>query len=244
MNKFLLLFIFLFSTTVTFSQFSIEDYSGVPIEDGDIRSFGSVNPGVATLYFWIVNESQTDDILIRIKLESITNSNGDSFQFCFGGLCIFDVEEGQTYPLSGVPEVIPAGGTNPEFDKFQNENEGDGTNYPIDYVWKFFQVDENNNEIGESITFTYRYDSSLNTQDFQNNVGVNLLNTISDGFLSVSALETVDYKIYNINGQMITKGNITSGNSTIQTHNLTRGLYFVEFANNKGNKTTLKFVVR
>ncbi|MCR9182045.1 MAG: hypothetical protein NXH73_03880, partial [Flavobacteriaceae bacterium] len=158
MKKISLLLVFLFISTFTFAQFNVTDYDDVPILDGDIRGFNSTLASDGTLYFWINNESQTDEIFVRIKLESITNGDGSAYQFCFATLCIFDVQEGETYPVSGGPVTIPAGGTNAEFDKFFNENEGDGSNYPMDFVWKFFQVDGDDNEIGESITFTYRYD--------------------------------------------------------------------------------------
>jgi hypothetical protein len=247
MKKISLLFTFLFFTTFTFAQFTVTDYDNVPILDGDIRGFNSVIPSEATLYFWINNESADEDIYIKIKLESILNSDGSSFQFCFATLCIESVEEGQTYPASPPPNdfiTIPAGGTNPQFDKFQNENEGDGTNYPIDYVWKFFQVDGNGDEIGESITFTYRYDPNLSVSDFENSMGVSLQNTLATDMLTVSSINPLNYKIFNINGQLMNSSHIGSGINNINVSGLNYGVYFIKFANEMGNTTTMKFVVK
>ncbi len=243
MKKISLLLVFLFLTTFSFSQFNVTDYDDVPILDGDLRAFNSTVESNATLYFWINNESQTDDIFVRIKLESITNGDGTAYQFCFATLCIFDVQEGETYPVSGGPVTIPAGGTNAEFDKFFNENEGDGSNYPMDFVWKFFQVDGDDNEIGESITFTYRFDPNLSVSDYENNLGVTLLNTISSDFLKIKSLNSLNFEILSLNGQIINSGQLESGLNMIATSNLNSGLYFIRFLEGS-NTTTFKFVVK
>jgi hypothetical protein len=243
MKKLGLLFTFLFVTTFTNAQFTVTDYDGVQILDGDIRGFNSTVASDATLYFWINNLSPDDDIFIKIKLESITNSDGSSFQFCFGTLCIFDVDEGQTYPTSGIPETIPAGGTNPQFDKFQNENEGNGSDYPIDYVWKFFQVDGDGNEIGESMTFTYRFDPNLSALDFDNNLGVTLQSTIVNDFIEVKSVNQVNFEIFSLNGALINKGQVGSGINKISIPNYNKGLYFIRFSDNN-NTSTFKFVVK
>ncbi len=243
------LLLFLFITTIISAQFTVEDYDGVPIVDGDVRAFNSLDPvGVtsteATLYFWINNLSPDNEILMKIRLESITNADGSSYQFCFGDLCIFDVDEGVTYPVSGIPETIPPGGTNLPENKFQNDNPGDGTNYPMDYVWKFFQVDEDDNEIGESITFTYRFDPNLSVNDFENNLGVYLENTLAVDVLKVQSLNSLSFEIFNLNGQLINANQIESGLSNINVANLKTGMYFIRFADNTGQTSTMKFVVK
>lgn len=243
MKKISLLFTCLLFTTIAFAQFNVTDYDGVQILDGDIRAYNSTVEADATLYFWINNESQTDDIFVRIKLESITNGDGSSYQFCFATLCIFDVEEGQTYPVSGGPVTIPAGGTNAEFDKFYNENEGDGTNYPMDFVWRFFQVDENDNEIGESITYTYRFDPNLSVSDIENNLGVNLQNTIAENYLKIESVNPLGFEIFSLNGQLIQEGQLDSGVNKINTGSFNQGLYFIRFSDNN-NTFTQKFVVK
>lgn len=237
------LLLFLFITTIISAQFNVTDYDDVLILDGDIRSFNSTVEADATLYFWINNESQTDDISVRIKLESISNGDGSSYQFCFATLCIFDVEEGTTYPVGGGPVTIPAGGTNAQFDKFYNENLGDGSNYPMDFVWKFFQVDEDDNEIGESITFTYRFDPNLSVSDFENNVGVTLQNTVVRDFLDIESINPVSFEIFSINGQLINEGHIDSGFNKINTSGFNSGLYLIRFSDNN-NSATMKFVVK
>jgi len=242
MKKFIYLVPFLLVTTLLQAQFTVEDYDGVPILDGDIRSFNSVVEAEATLYFWINNDT-TEDILVKIKNESITNADGSAYQFCFGTLCIFDITKGQTYPVSGIPETIPAGGTNPQFDKFFNQNEGDGSNFPLDYVWKFFQVDENGDEIGESITFTYRYDPTLNTSDFQlNQMGVTLNNTVGSNEIQLTVKTPVSYETFNLQGKLIQKNGLSVGNSTIDVSGYKSGLYVMVFHDEAGNKATAKFI--
>lgn len=248
MKKISLLFIFLFITSISFAQFTVEDYDGVPIEDGDVRVFNSLEStgGItneSTLNFWINNLSTENEIFMKIRLESITNADGSEYQFCFGDLCIFDVHEGTTYPVSGVPETIPPGGTNLPENKFQNDNPGDGENYPVDYVWKFFQVDEDDNEIGESITFTYRFDPNLSVSDFENNLGVIMQNTVATDYLNIQSKNTLSYEVLSITGQKINQGHIAAGLNSINTSSLQTGLYFIRFF--EGNSsTTVKFVVK
>ncbi|MDP0995690.1 hypothetical protein, partial [Klebsiella pneumoniae] len=81
---------------------------------------------------------------------------------------------------------------------FYNENEGDGTNYPMDFVWRFFQVDENDNEIGESITYTYRFDPNLSVSDIENNLGVNLQNTIAENYLKIESVNPLGFEIFSL----------------------------------------------
>lgn len=243
MKKISLLLALLLSATFTYAQFNVTDYDDVQILDGDIRAFNSTSAADATLYFWINNESQTDDIFVRIQLESITNGDGSSYQFCFATLCIFDVAEGQVYPVNGGPVTIPAGGTNAQFDKFFNENDGDGNNYPMDFVWKFFQVDGDDNEIGESISFTYRFDPNLSITDYENNLGVTLQNTISADFLNIESLNNLSFEMLSLNGQLINSGQIEAGLNKINTSNLNSGLYFIKFSDSN-NSSTLKFVVK
>lgn len=248
MKKISLLLVFLFITTFTFAQFTVEDYDGVPIVDGDVRVFSSLEStgGItneSTLNFWINNPSADNEIYIKISLESITNADGSEYQFCFGDLCIFDVHEGTIYPVSGIPETIPPGGTNLPENKFQNDNPGDGTNYPVDYVWKFFQVDEDDNEIGESITFTYRYDPTLSVGDFENNLGVFLQNTVATDFLNIQSKNALSFEVFSIKGQSINKGQVATGLNTINTSSFQTGLYFIRFF--EGNSSaTMKFVVK
>ena len=241
--KKLSLLAFLFISTIISAQFNVTDYDDVSILDGDTRAFNSTVESNATIYFWINNESQTEDISVRIKLESITNGDGSSYQFCFATNCIFDVTEGTIYPVNTGPVTIPAGGTNAQFDKFFNENEGDGNNYPMDFVWKFFQVDGDDVEIGESITFTYRFDPNLSVNEYQNNLGVTLQNTIAIDFLNVESLNHLNFEILSINGQLINVGELESGLNKITTANLNSGLYFIRFSEGN-NSSTLKFVVK
>lgn len=252
MKKNSLFLVLLFLTTFAFAQFNVTDYDGEPILDGDVRVFSSIEPttpGVneSVLYFWINNESPDDEIFIKIKLESITNADGSSYQFCFGMLCIFDVEEGVTYPEPSTENpngivVIPAGGTNPEFDKFQNDNLGDG-NFPMDYVWKFFQVDEEGNEIGESITFTYRFDPNLSTVAHSlNAMGVTLKNTIGNNSIWFDSTASVNYQMFDLNGRAVQSVSFAEGSHQVGISQLTAGLYLLKFTDDQGRTATAKFV--
>lgn len=244
MKKIIATFSLIAFSLIINAQMTVVTYEGVQINDGDIFAFNTTNPSSASIYFYINNNSN-EPINVKIKCEEILNTNGENFEFCFSELCILSVEEGVTYPDSDENPyvVIPPGGTNPEFDHFLNLNTGSGT-FPLDYVFRFFQVDANQNEIGESITFTYRYDPNLSTDDFENSLGVALQNTIATDFLSVRSMNPLNYEIFNINGQLISFNSIGSGVNNVNVSNLNNGVYFIRFADENGSTTTMKFVVK
>ena len=244
MKKTVSLFSLLITTLALQAQMTVTTYGALETEilDGDIISVGSLAPQAATVYFYIHNNFD-EDIDVRVKVEQITNTDGDEFQFCFATLCIFSIEEGAVYPEQGGPVTIPAGGTNVEFDKFQNENAGDGENYPLDYVFKFFQVDENDEEIGESITFTYRFDPNLSTIDHSlNAMGVTLKNTIGNNSIWFDSTASVNYQMFDLNGRSIQSQFFAEGSHQVGISQLKAGLYLLKFTDNQGRTATAKFV--
>jgi hypothetical protein len=237
---------FLFTGTL-FSQMTLVSYDGFgggnteEIFDGDILMYNQVGD---VIYFSIENSS-SDPINVKIKVEEITNTDGSEVQFCIGGNCLVQIDEGTIYPISGNPIEVAAGGnTMQQFDHFQNDNAGDGSNYPMDYVFKFFQVDEDDNEIGNPITFTYRFDPNLSVSGFENNLGVTLQNTLAIDLLTVRSMKSLNFEILNINGQLMDFSRIDSGINNLNVSNFNPGVYFIRFADENGNTTTMKFVIK
>src|SRR5690606_15713280 len=98
---------------MTLTSYNPEDSSVEPelIEDGGVWTTSTVNEEGGTLYFYI-NNAYNEDINIKARVESITNDDGSDFQFCFGQLCVFSIEEGTVYTGFNDYVTIPAGGTN------------------------------------------------------------------------------------------------------------------------------------
>src|SRR5690606_20464430 len=171
MKKIITLFLFALLSVSVFGQFTVNTYDSNgnatgTIEDGEMFAFNTIAYAEASIYFGVKNDNP-HSINIRIVYEEIINASGDLYEFCFGSLCIFAVEEGVWYPEEGGPVVIASGDESPsDIDHFLNKNEGDGTNYPMDYIIKIFEVDNNDVPNGNEIIFTYRYDPTMSISDF------------------------------------------------------------------------------
>jgi len=125
--------------------------------------FNSATEPGSYLGIKIFNNSNAD-INIKVKVESIVNANGTNLQLCVGDVCLSTITAGNTYP--NFPAVIEANGQNGDFDHFLNLNTGIVQTVPVEYTLKFFQVDDNGVEIGNSVTFSYIYASALGISNF------------------------------------------------------------------------------
>jgi Secretion system C-terminal sorting domain len=223
------------------SQMTLTKLNGTPINNGDIISFDTAAEPSSYLGIKVLNNSSSD-INVKIKIESIINADGSNLQLCFGFVCFGSIVAGNSYP--NVPAVIPANDSNGNFDHFLNTNTGTVAGQNVEYVFKFYQVDENNFEIGNSITFTYRYSPNLATATFNelNAVGIQVKNTIATTSLNFVAVAPVTTTIYDVNGRVVASTNTGSGNQSIDVSNLSSSIYIAQFTTLEGKKATVKFV--
>ncbi len=230
-----------------FSQITITSYnpnnpnqSPELIENGDVWTTNTAEGQGAILYFY-VNNAYNEDIHVRSRVESITNDDGSSFQFCFGGNCVYSIGEGSEYSGYNNYVTIPAGGTNNMWDKIQNENADGAT--PKDFVFKFFRVDEEGNEMDESVTFTYKYEPTASTPDMTlQKLGVQLNNTLVDNELLFATTSAMSMQIVDINGRSVATQSFEEGSNRYNTSGLTSGIYIVKFTNNQGQAAAIKIV--
>ncbi len=164
MKKVLILIISLYSS-LSFSQMTMKKLDGTPILNGDVLTYttlGDQNNITSTdpAYLGLkIYNSAAGSINVKMKLISMTNADGNNLQFCIDPICVGTITVGNSYPSSGTSSV-PANGQNGNFDHFVNSNPGNGTSN-VDYVLKFYMVNTFGVEIGNSITFTYRYSPTL-----------------------------------------------------------------------------------
>lgn len=233
-----LLLVFAFATAMASAQFTVESHGGDPIVDGQIITYGTLN---AELGFYVNNESTTDEIYMRIEFVSAVNYDGVDMQLCFG-LCYDPIAVGDIYPLGGgVVTILPGENQNQEGDKFLNYNDGGGN--LIDYNFRFIQVDGGLNEIGEDLTFTYRYDPSLGLND-NNLVSAQLIATNVKDQLLITASEEVQIELYDIQGRRVVSQKLTSGTNTVNVSNLPTQMYIVKLTNKQGASQITKIVKR
>lgn len=245
MRKIYFLAVLILTAWGTQAQFAVTTYDSSTMEpngsinDGDVFAFNSTNYETSSIYFWIENNN-AHDIYVRIVYDEIINANGVDFEFCFGGLCIFTVEEGVHYPEEGGPLLIPAGGKTVDFDHFLNRNEGNDT-FPIDYKIRFFEVDAGDTPNGNEISFIYRYDPTMSVDGF-NSVQANVQNTLVESELAIVAQEAVQLQVFDLQGKLINQTDLNMGYNSIELAGLHAGLYFGKLQNENGQSEIFKFV--
>jgi hypothetical protein len=214
--------------------------TGVPITNGQIYSFNSTTYALAELPFRITNTSNAA-INVKVRCEAITNTDGTGMELCIGPICLSDVAVGDSYPST--PVVIPANGTNGNFEHFYNSNVGDGTNYPMDYTFKFYQINGSGAEVGNSVTFTYRFNPNLNTQVNQlQNVGVAIKSNTIESQLDLQLSNTIQIELFDLNGRKVLTQNLDSGSHSIDVSNLQSSVYILNFTDEKGKKANAKII--
>jgi Secretion system C-terminal sorting domain len=239
MKKVLIIIICLISL-VGFSQMTLKKLDGTVINDGDVLTYTQATDPESYLGLKIFNSSSSD-IRVKIKVISLVNVTGSDFQLCIDPICVSSLTVGNSYPDSG--SIIPANGTNGNYDHFVNTNPGNGS--VIEYGFKLYQINDNDQEVGNAITFTYRYNGSLSNQSFSNQLstlGVSLKSNIVANSLEIEASKNTQLSMYDINGKLMREQILNSGSHSIDTSILNSGTYILSFRNNEGQTATSKII--
>lgn len=240
--KFISVFLLNLVSLMTFSQVSLSRLvDGLNINNGDVLVYSELTDPESYLGLKI-NNSSNQDILVKIKVVAIENSDATNLQLCINPICVSNLIIGAAYPSDG--SLIPANGRNGGSDHFINMNSGISTGQNVNYVFKLFIVDNNDIEIGNSITFTYRYTPNLSTSDFNQlaAIGVQLKNSVVTNTLEFSSTALIVTSIYDLNGKVVVATESTSGNQAIDISNLSASIYFARFTTLEGKHKTIKFM--
>jgi hypothetical protein len=239
--KFILVSILSLVSLMTFSQVSLKKLDGTVINNGDVLNYSQITEPDCYLGLKIYNSSSAN-ILVKIKVVSVVNSDASNLQLCINPVCVSNLIIGAAYPSDG--SVIPANGQNGDLDHFLNNNGGIVPNQNVDYVFKLFMIDENEVEVGNSITFTYRYSPNLSTSDFNQlaAIGVQINSTVATNALEFTSTAAIVTTIYDLNGKVVVSTESTSGNQAIDVSNLSASIYLARFTTLDGNYKTIKFV--
>lgn len=239
-QKFFFLSLFLVSLCVS-AQFTMEDHDGNLITDGQVLVFGGYLPTdpSASYEIYVNNTSTTDPIRMKAEFVSAINADGSLFEICFG-LCYTDITIGQHFPPNAnYLEVLP-GEQTPEGNHLANGEAGNGVD-PVEYVFRFYQIDTNGDEIGNDLTLTYKYDPLLGLNDV-NLLDVNVFNSSSNE-LTVEVAEEMVMKVYNLQGKLVKSEQLNIGTQQINMSNLSTQMYILHFENKSGVSHTEKVVV-
>lgn len=238
--KFILVSIISLFSLASFSQLTLKKLDGTVINDGDVLTYTSIEEPANYLGLKIYN-SLSEDVTVKVKVISFPAGYGSNLQLCVDPVCVNNLIVGNSYP--GFGSTIPANGENGNADHFKNSNVGDGVSN-LDYVLKLFRVDENNVEVGNSITFTYRYSPSLSTSAFNQlaNAGIQLKSTVVKNNIELQVTKPVKASIYDLNGKIVADQNLVAGINLIEASKLASGLYLLTVTTNEGKKITQKII--
>jgi len=238
--KHTLLFLMLVMASFSLSaQYIVQDLDGNPIEDGDVISFGTVLAPDAFIKFKVTNQGATA-INTRIEFVSASNADGSQFELCYG-LCYTGLTIGESYPPGSDFIVIEPGMSTGQGNHFYNADAGDGTQI-IDYVFRFYETDGSGTDIGNSLTFTYRYDPVLGVNDNQLKIAV--ASTVISGELAIDVQEDLALAVYDLNGRVVKNIQLEAGQRSINMSDLSAQMYMLHFTNNKGVSQVTKVIVK
>ncbi len=233
--------LFCFISIVSFSQITLKKLDGTTINNGDVITFNVATAPGADFGF-IIGNSSTLSIFIKAKCTSMSNTLGNNIVFCINPNCVNSLILNNAYPSIDVS--IPAGGTNGNFDHFENLDTGINPNLNVEYVFKFYQVDHSGNAIGTPISFTYRYIPALTDINFDsiNNIGVILKSNLVDSNLELNVSNITAMKLYDLRGELIRNEDLVSGDHLIDVSNLKSNIYILNFKNDEGAEASIKIV--
>lgn len=220
---------------------TLKKLDGTIINNGDIFSFNvATDPGAD--FEFVISNTSASSITVKTKCVSMTNTNGSNVVYCVQPNCINSLVVGSPFPSLGA--VIPAGGTNGNFDHFENLDTGINPSLNVDYVFKFYQVDHSGLEIGTPISFTYRYIPALTDVNFESikSIGVILKSNLISSNLEINVTHTTELKLYDLRGELIRKEDLALGEHLIDISNLKSNLYILNFKNDEGSEAFIKIV--
>ncbi len=238
MQKYIMVLLIVLKSVTSTAQFSVETHDGDPILDGSVWTFNVFGFGIADLPFWVYNTSTTDEIYMKIEFVSAVNGDGSGVQLCFG-LCYSDLVFGASYP-PGTEVVTIQPGENQGFPGDHIANFVDGGGNPIEYVFRFYQVDANGDPIGEDLTMTYRYDPNLGVGD--NMPGVAILQNLVSTQLKMRIQERLELSLYDMQGKKVGQYQVNEGDQTIDLSHLSASMYMAVAQNAAGQQKTFKIV--
>ncbi len=241
-QKILFLSLFLVSLCVN-AQFTMEDHDGNMITDGEVVTFGVYStPGntIGSYDIYVNNPSTTDAIRMKAEFVSAINADGSAFEICFG-LCYTGIEIGDIFPPNANFVGIDPLGQSLEGNHLDNFEPGNGSD-PVEYVFRFFQIDENGDETGEELTMTYKYDPLLGLNDV-NQLNVAVFSNSRSKLVTVQTVEELTMRVYNLQGRLIKTEKLNIGRQDISMSELSSQIYVLHFENNRGVSQVEKVVI-
>lgn len=238
----------LFGLTLCAQNFHLEDAndSSVIYSSGDtveVTELGDLITEAGFFNFKIRNNSE-ENIKVQAKLIEEINGNTEALQFCFAVDCYVGIVLDRVYPTDGEYAEITPGGTHKNDATDHIANFYDPENQEIvSYTFRFFEINDNLEEIGEPFLITYQYNPTLSTPYFETDIAT-LSSTILKNIMDIQLNEDAYLRMYDSSGRKVFDKNLTSGTHQVHLPNLLSNLYFVQLINKTGARQTFKVIVK
>ena len=246
MKKIILLATVLVSTFAQAQIISVTGHNGEPITEGYTFTTDALSGEEADLPIRVENLTE-ETIYVKLRMVSMVNADNMpnfSVQFCFGELCYYQVETGDTVPTGIDAAEIAPGEENPEGDHFINGYAGDVAGTDVVYNLRLVQFDAANNEIGTLMNFKYVYSTTAGITDLNGlqNLGISVKNTVVEKNMDIDATIMANLAIIDVNGKSIKNVSINEGANTIDLSGLSAGVYFAKFTTGMNKSSQIKIV--
>ena len=222
--------IFVFICFSTYGQMTVTDLQGNPIQDGSTVVFSTTDLEDAKFHYVLGNSSTSDDINLLIEVVSFTNTDGTN------------CHEGQSDPNNPI-NLAPNSDNGPS-DYCANTNAGDGTNYPMEFVLRFYQVDDSGQEVGNDITVTYQYiPEGFSNDDFNlADMGISIHNTLVSDDIRIESTTNAQFQLYGLKARLIDTFNIGQGTNDLDLSDLSTGQYMLIFRDEQGRRSSTRIL--
>jgi hypothetical protein len=240
MKRNLLFLSTLFIALSAHAQFTVEDTDGNDVLDGHVVTYGTLTYPEASFDFFVNNTSATETINMKIEFESAVFADGSNMELCFGE-CYTGINLGASYPTNPVQVTISPGGQTLPGNHFYNADPGSGMDI-ITYSFRFYQIDTNGDQVGDSLNVIYTYDPLLGINS--NEFNVQLFSTSITDELVLTVDQELEFTMYDLQGRVVKKQSLEIGTQELNMSDLSSQMYILHFRNNQGVSYTTKVVVR
>jgi len=235
----------LFICGIAQAQITVTGHNGQVINNGYEFVTNVLTPqSAAELPLHVTNTSDAP-INLKLRIESMQNTNGQNVQFCFGSQCFFNINAGKVVPTNQGPDgmTLAPGASNGNDDHFWNFNPGTGGDVSV--TLSFVQFDSAGVQIGDPlVTFSYRYSPTAGTTDFTalQNMGISLKNTVVNNVLEMEASQSAKLELFSTTGQTVKTAEIKTGTQATDLSGLAAGVYFARFTNSENKSSQIRIV--
>lgn len=227
---------------------SVTGKDGVTITDGYTYTTNSLNTNEGEDGYMpiIVTNLTSEDIYVKLKMDSMENATGNQnfIFFCFGEQCYFSVSEGTSVPSNVIQGRILAGETNDTADHFANAYNGDTPGEDVIYNMSLVQYSSDGTEGDTLLSFSYVYSPTANVNDIEglSNLGINLKNTVVTDVLQLDSSIAANVELFDLNGKKVQANTIKNGYQTLDLSALTSSVYIAKFTTEDNRTSQIKIV--